>query len=326
MIMVDAALDRRQRDHRQGLDQPACGAEATAPPWWRGSTRSRRIRTSCWRTAMNLDDLVAIDVHTHAETSTPHAARRREKEALEARGRYFRYQVAAPDHPADGRVLPRAEDGVRRLHGGPRAGHGPAHLQRGGRRARARACRRRDPVRKHRSGARQDGRARSAAADQGLRRERLQVPSDRSRASSRTTGRLSALRGRSPRRGCRRCSTPARPASAPACPAAAACASSTPTRCYLDDVAADFPDMPIIMAHPSFPWQDEALSVALHKPQVYIDLSGWSPKYFPPHAGAVRQHAAARHKSCSAPTTRSSRPTAGWRISSSSTSSRKCGR
>lgn len=51
---------------------------------------------------------------------------------------------------------------------------------------------------------------------------------------------------------------------------------------YLDDVAVDFPDMPIIMAHPSFPWQDEAISVCLHKPQVYIDLSGWSPKYFPP--------------------------------------------
>ena len=50
----------------------------------------------------------------------------------------------------------------------------------------------------------------------------------------------------------------------------------------LDDVAADFPDLPIILAHPSFPWQDEALSVATHKPQVYIDLSGWSPKYFPP--------------------------------------------
>src|SRR5690348_4005215 len=50
---------------------------------------------------------------------------------------------------------------------------------------------------------------------------------------------------------------------------------------YLDDVAVDFPDMPIIMAHPSFPWQDEALSVCMHKPQVYIDLSGWSPKYFP---------------------------------------------
>jgi predicted TIM-barrel fold metal-dependent hydrolase len=51
---------------------------------------------------------------------------------------------------------------------------------------------------------------------------------------------------------------------------------------HLDDVAVDFPDMPIVIAHPSVPWQDEALAVAGHKPQVYIDLSGWSPKYFPP--------------------------------------------
>ncbi len=51
---------------------------------------------------------------------------------------------------------------------------------------------------------------------------------------------------------------------------------------YLDDVAVDFPDMPIIIAHPSWPWQDEALSICLHKPNVYIDLSGWSPKYFSP--------------------------------------------
>jgi len=50
----------------------------------------------------------------------------------------------------------------------------------------------------------------------------------------------------------------------------------------IDDVAVDFPDMPIIMAHPSFPWQDEAISICLHKPNVYIDLSGWSPKYFAP--------------------------------------------
>lgn len=50
----------------------------------------------------------------------------------------------------------------------------------------------------------------------------------------------------------------------------------------LDDVAADFPDMPIVIAHPSFPWQDEALAVAVHKPNVWIDLSGWRPKYFPP--------------------------------------------
>ena len=50
---------------------------------------------------------------------------------------------------------------------------------------------------------------------------------------------------------------------------------------YMDDVAVDFPDLKIILAHPSFPWQEEALAVAQHKPNVYIDLSGWSPKYFP---------------------------------------------
>jgi uncharacterized protein len=50
----------------------------------------------------------------------------------------------------------------------------------------------------------------------------------------------------------------------------------------LEDVAIDFPDMQIVIAHPSWPWQDEALSLALHKPNIWIDLSGWSPKYFPP--------------------------------------------
>ena len=50
----------------------------------------------------------------------------------------------------------------------------------------------------------------------------------------------------------------------------------------LDDVAADFPGLTIIMAHPSVPWQDAAISVATHKANTYIDLSGWSPKYFPP--------------------------------------------
>jgi uncharacterized protein len=50
----------------------------------------------------------------------------------------------------------------------------------------------------------------------------------------------------------------------------------------IEDQAVDFPNLPIIMAHPSFPWQDEAISICLHKPNVYIDLSGWSPKYFSP--------------------------------------------
>src|SRR3984957_1987043 len=51
---------------------------------------------------------------------------------------------------------------------------------------------------------------------------------------------------------------------------------------HIDDIAVDFPDMTIIIAHPSWPWTDEALSIALHKSNVYIDLSGWMPKYFPP--------------------------------------------
>jgi uncharacterized protein len=50
----------------------------------------------------------------------------------------------------------------------------------------------------------------------------------------------------------------------------------------LDDVAADFPGLQVVIAHPSFPWQDEAISICLHKSNVWIDLSGWSPKYFPP--------------------------------------------
>jgi uncharacterized protein len=58
----------------------------------------------------------------------------------------------------------------------------------------------------------------------------------------------------------------------------------------LDDIAADFPALDIIMAHPSVPWVDSAISIATHKSNVYIDLSGWSPKYFPPQL----VHAAAR--------------------------------
>lgn len=49
----------------------------------------------------------------------------------------------------------------------------------------------------------------------------------------------------------------------------------------LDDIAADFPDLKIICAHPSWPWTSESLAIARHKPNFYIDLSGWAPKYFP---------------------------------------------
>jgi hypothetical protein len=50
---------------------------------------------------------------------------------------------------------------------------------------------------------------------------------------------------------------------------------------YIDDVAADFPDLKIICLHPSYPWQDEAIAMAIHKPNICFDLSGWAPKYFP---------------------------------------------
>lgn len=50
----------------------------------------------------------------------------------------------------------------------------------------------------------------------------------------------------------------------------------------LDDVAADFPELQIVAAHPAWPWQAEALAMARHKSNVWIDLSGWAPKYFPP--------------------------------------------
>ncbi len=49
----------------------------------------------------------------------------------------------------------------------------------------------------------------------------------------------------------------------------------------IDDVAADFPDLTIVMAHPAWPWVEEQIAVALHKPNVYIDLSGWAPRFIP---------------------------------------------
>jgi hypothetical protein len=51
---------------------------------------------------------------------------------------------------------------------------------------------------------------------------------------------------------------------------------------YIDDVAADFPQLTVIMAHPAWPWVEEQIAVALHKANVFLDLSGWAPRYIPP--------------------------------------------
>lgn len=50
---------------------------------------------------------------------------------------------------------------------------------------------------------------------------------------------------------------------------------------YQDDIAADFPTLKIVGAHPTWPWGSESLAIARHKTNFYIDLSGWAPKYFP---------------------------------------------
>jgi len=50
---------------------------------------------------------------------------------------------------------------------------------------------------------------------------------------------------------------------------------------HIDDLACDFPDLTIIMAHPGWPWVEEQIAVLLHKANVYLDLSGWAPRYFP---------------------------------------------
>jgi uncharacterized protein len=50
----------------------------------------------------------------------------------------------------------------------------------------------------------------------------------------------------------------------------------------LDNVAADFPGLTVILAHASIPWHETAIAMATHKANVFLDLSGWSPRYFPP--------------------------------------------
>jgi uncharacterized protein len=54
----------------------------------------------------------------------------------------------------------------------------------------------------------------------------------------------------------------------------------------IDNIAADFPKLTVVMAHPAWPWTDEAIAVMLHKKNVYMDISGWRPKYIPPQLKA----------------------------------------
>ena len=49
----------------------------------------------------------------------------------------------------------------------------------------------------------------------------------------------------------------------------------------IDRLAATFPHLKVVMAHPGWPWVEETTAVALHKGNVYWEMSGWAPKYFP---------------------------------------------
>ena len=48
---------------------------------------------------------------------------------------------------------------------------------------------------------------------------------------------------------------------------------------YVDELAIEYPELEIIASRPAWPWQEEMIAVMLHKPNVWNELHGWSPKY-----------------------------------------------
>ncbi|QQG48828.1 MAG: amidohydrolase [archaeon] len=50
---------------------------------------------------------------------------------------------------------------------------------------------------------------------------------------------------------------------------------------FLDEVCQRFPDLRVVMAHMGWPWADVAIAIALRNPNVFIDVSGWKPRYIP---------------------------------------------
>jgi len=49
----------------------------------------------------------------------------------------------------------------------------------------------------------------------------------------------------------------------------------------LDSVAAAHPGLTVVAAHFGWPWHMDLIAMALHKTNVYIDISGWSPRRIP---------------------------------------------
>jgi len=229
---------------------------------------------------MNVDALVAIDIHTHAEVSTRMLPDEAEKEALEARGRYFRYAV---QHPTIAQMATYYRErkmgfvvftvdhergmGIQRISNEEVAESAAEHADV------AIPFASIDPAR-GKMGIRE---ARRLIKDFGVKGFKFHpiiqgfYPNDRD---------VYPLYEVIAEAGLPALFHTGQTGIGAGMPGGGGLRLKYANPLYLDDVAADFPDLPIIMAHPAVPWQEEQLSVALHKPNAYIDLSGWSPKYF----------------------------------------------
>ena len=230
---------------------------------------------------IDLEAVRAIDVHTHAQVPLSGEPDPRTTAFLDAAAKHFRSDFPRPNAQevadyyrarsmaavifcVDNRAQHRRGAGLERRDPGGRGGE----------------QRRADPVRIRRSASEQ--RRRGGAPPHPAGGARLQVPPQPAGILSRTIG--------SPIRFTKRSRRPRLPAVfhtghsgiGSGMPGGGGIRLKYSNPMYVDDVAVDFPAMPIVLAHPSFPWQEEALSVAMHKAQVYIDLSGWAPKLFPP--------------------------------------------
>jgi predicted TIM-barrel fold metal-dependent hydrolase len=54
-----------------------------------------------------------------------------------------------------------------------------------------------------------------------------------------------------------------------------------------DPVAARYPSLNIMLAHLGWPWLDASVAMALHKTNIYMDISGWGVRHLP--ADVVRE-------------------------------------
>ena len=154
-----------------------------------------------------------------------------------------------------------------------------------------------DPVRDQSTRTRQDAVDEVRRLDRATTASAASSSTRTSRRSSRTTEAFypiyEAIAGG---RACRRSSTPATRGSAPASRAAAESGSSTRTRCTSTTSPSTSRSLKIVLAHPSFPWQDEAISVALHKRAGLHRPLRLVAEVLPAAARPLREHPAARSR------------------------------